>query len=147
METNTLLSNAVVTLYNYAETKKNVDEFMKKLERDSYKYYELTPPKMTPNYEIIYNGTQSHKTDSVGKYVEEKLDKLKELNEKYELLAEVMKRFTKEEKIYFIGSYFNKLSEVILCEKLNMGNSSLKRIKKSSIIKVALCFNKEVENH
>ena len=147
MENNTLLSNDVVILYNYAETKKNVDEFMKKLERDSYKYHEIIPPKMTPNYEIVYNSSTRTHTDKVGKYVEEKLDKLDELNEKYTLLANVMKRFTKEEKIYFIGSYFNKYSEVILCEKLNIGNSSLKRNKKSSIIKVALCFNKEVENH
>lgn len=147
MENNTLLSNEVIILYNYAETKKNVDEFMKKLERDSYKYYELTPPKMTPNYDIIYTSISNVKTDKVGKYVEQKIDKLNELNEKYKLLSEVMKRFTKEEKIYFIGSYFNKFPEVILCEKLHMGNSSLKRIKKSSIIKVALCFNKEVENH
>lgn len=147
MENNTLLSNEVIILYNYAETKKNVDLFMKKLERDSYKYYELTPPKMTPNYEIVYNSNHNINHDKVGKYVEEKLDKLKELNEKYTLLSEVMKRFTKEEKIYFIGSYFNKQSEVVICEKLNMCSSSLKRIKKSSIIKVALCFNKEVENH
>ena len=41
---------------------------------------------------------------------------------------------------------FSKEANAI-CEKLNMCTSSLKRIKKSSIIKVALCFNKEVENH
>ena len=95
MENNTLLSNEVIILYNYAETKKNVDEFMKKLERDSYKYYELTPPKMTPNYDIIYTSISNVKTDKVGKYVEQKIDKLNELNEKYKLLSEVMKRFTK----------------------------------------------------
>ena len=32
MENNTLLSNEVIILYNYAETKKNVDLFMKKLD-------------------------------------------------------------------------------------------------------------------
>ena len=147
MENNALLSNEVVSLYNYAETKKNVDLFMKGLERDSYKYYELPPPKMNANYEIVYVSSTQMYSDKVGKYVEEKLDRLKELNEKYSQLAEVMKRFTKEEKIYFVECYFNKHSETIICEKLNMCTSSLKRIKKSSIIKVALCFNKEVENH
>lgn len=140
-----LLSLKIVSLYDYAKTKENIDQKMRNFEIDTYKYSEITPPTITPNYDVKYEQYTVSKIDKVGSYVEKKLDKLQEVNEFYSQLSIILKRLTKEERIYFCDTYFNKKSEAAIREKLYIGSSTLTRIKESCIIKVALFFDKAVE--
>lgn len=142
MENETLLSLKIVRLYDYAKTKKNVDKMMVEYEIDTYKYNEIKPPSVTPNYDIRYEQFNFSSNDVVGNYVANKLDKLKEINDFYSKLSIVLKRLTKEERIYFCDSYLFKRSESIICDKLLIGSSTLARIKTSCILKIALFFDK-----
>lgn len=142
MENETLLSLKIVRLYDYAETRKNVDDMMVEYEIDTYKYNEIKPPSVTPNYDIRYEQFNFSNNDVLGNYVANKLDKLKEINDFYYKLSIVLKRLTKEERIYFCDTYLFKRSESIICDKLLIGSSTLTRIKTSCILKIALFFDK-----
>ena len=82
--------------------------------------------------------------DKVGNFVAKRLTLLDEVDKLYVSLCEILKKCTKEELVYFNGVYINHLSEDIVCEKLHISTSSLKRIKKSCVIKIAMHFDIDV---
>ena len=83
-------------------------------------------------------------TDKVGSFVAKRLDLLREVDKLYISLCEILKKCTREELVYFNGVYVNHVSEDVICEKLNISTSSLKRIKKSCVIKIAMHFDIDV---
>ena len=141
---NQLLSNKIIKTRDYVLCRKKVDEKMAIFEEYNYKYNEIKPPKITSNYEIKYEMFTNRISDKVGNFVAKRLDLLREVDKLYMSLCEILKKCTKEELIYFTGVYINHLAEDIICEKLNMSSSSLKRIKKSCIIKIAMHFDIDV---
>lgn len=139
------ISTRLAKSRNYLATKNNVDELMYQYEEYLYKYHEIAPPRVTQNYEVKYEKFLNNATDKVGNYVAKKLDLLKEVDSFYQDLSLAMKNLCKEELIYFSSCYFNRLPETIICEKLNIGEGSLRRIKESCIIKIAMYFDKDVK--
>ena len=141
---NKLLSNKIIKSRDYVLCKKNVDEKMAVFEEYNYKYNEIKPPKITSNYEIKYEMFTNRITDKVGSFVAKRLDLLREVDKLYISLCEILKKCTKEELVYFNGVYVNHVAEDVICEKLNISTSSLKRIKKSCVIKIAMHFDIDV---
>ena len=109
---------------------------------------------------FVYNQTLAHKknkyeTEKVclsefdcinwnNQFLKKEYEWLREVDKLYISLCEILKKCTKEELVYFNGVYVNHVAEDIICEKLNISTSSLKRIKKSCVIKIAMHFDIDV---
>lgn len=142
---NKLLSNKVVVSRDYGLCKKAVDEKMLLLEEYMYKYNEIQPPRITPSYEIKYEMFTNNTSDKVGNYVAKRVDLLMKVDEFYKSLTEILKKLSKEELVYFNSTYLYGLSEPVICEKLHIAISTLRRIKESCIIKIAMHFDIDVK--
>ena len=139
-----LLSLRLVKSRNYVETKRNVDEIMYKFEEYRFKYHNILPPMITTNYEVRYESNSDMVGDKVGNFVQRKVDLEIEIKEFYDKLAESLKMLNSKELLYFKQSYLNKLTEEAIAELLNISRESLKRIKESCIIKIAMFYNIDV---
>ena len=139
-----LLSIKLVESRNYIETKKNVDdEILYKYEEYKYKFHEILPPSISQNYEVRYESFTVNFSDKVGNYVQRKLDLMQEADEFYKDLSNAMQSLNLDEIVYF-KYYLNGISEDSMCERLNTNKCSLKRIKMSAIIKIAMYFDIDV---
>ena len=141
-----LLSIRLVKSRNYSECKKNVDELMYKFEECRFRYHHINPPKITQNYEIRLEGFIPIVSDPVGNYVEKKIDSEKEVEKFYNDLAGAFRTLSISELVYIKNAYYNRLKEELICDLLNMSRDSLRRIKESAIIKIAMYFGVDVEN-
>ena len=63
----------------------------------------------------------------------------------YEELASALQTLCREELIYFKNTYYNRLKEESICDLLNMSRDSLRRIKESCIIKIAMYYDIDVK--
>jgi hypothetical protein len=59
-------------------------------------------------------------------------------------LSKAMETLCREELIYFKNAYYNRIKEELICDLLNMSRDSLRRIKESCIIKIAMYFDIDV---
>lgn len=144
-EENPLLKNSYIELFNFAETKKNIDIFMDQIEEWKYMCINILPPKITQNYDIKYEKFISNVSDKVGNYVQQKLDLEQKVIETYDKLAQILSRLNYSELDYFNMSYYHRLSDEIIANRLNVGESYIAHIKRSCIIKIALGLNKAVK--
>lgn len=141
---NTLLSRRLVEARNYGLCKKAVDEKMLLLEEYIYKYNEIKPPKITPNYEVRYEMFTGNSSDKVGDYVARRVDLLNKVDKFYTELTTILKKMTKEELFYFSCTYFNKLPESVIADRLHISKNTLVTVKESCIVKVAMHFDVDV---
>ena len=139
------ISTHLAKTRDYLATKKALDNLMYKYEEYVYKCHEIKPPAITPNYEIKYEMFSNHVVDKLGNYVAKKLDYLQEVDNFYHDLAGALELLCKEELEYFNDNYFLGLSEITICEKLNIGEGSLRRIKESCVLKIAMYFDIDVK--
>lgn len=139
-----LLSIRLVKSRNYYECKKNVDELMYKFEEIRFKCHHIEPPKITPSYEIRYESNSGNVSDKIGNYVQRKLDMESEADDFYIELSNALRTLCREELIYFKNAYYNRIKEELICDLLNMSRDSLRRVKESCIIKVAMYFDVDV---
>lgn len=144
MDEQGLLSLRLVKSRDYYECKKNVDELMYKFEEYKYGNHEILPPKITQSFEIRYESFTSHISNPTETYIQRKLDLEKEINDFYEELANAMKTLCREELIYFKNTYYNRITEESICDILNMSRDSLRRIKESCIVKIAMYYKIDV---
>ena len=59
-------------------------------------------------------------------------------------LSNALRTLCREELIYFKNAYYNRIKEELICDLLNMSRDSLRRVKESCIIKVAMYFDVDV---
>lgn len=139
-----LLSTKLIESRNYVETKNNVDScILYKYEEYKYKCHQIIPPKISQNFEVRYESFTGNFTDKIGNYVQKKLDLLKEVDEFYNELTNAMLNLNIDELAYF-KFYLNGISEDSMCERLNTSRNSLKKVKMSAIIKIAMYFDLDV---
>lgn len=141
-ELNPILKNSFIELFDFAKTKKNVDSFMDQIEEWKYAVLHLTPPSITPSYEIRYEKFTQNITDKVGKFVQRKVDLEQEVDYYYQLLSEALHRLNLKELDYFNMSYYNRLSDELIADRLNIGETMIAHVKRSCIIKIALGLDK-----
>lgn len=139
-----LLSIRLVKSRDYYECKKNVDELMYKLEELKFKCHNIQPPKITQSFEVHYECFTNHVSDKVGDWVANKIDTENEIDKFYYDLSKAMETLCREELIYFKNAYYNRIKEELICDLLNMSRDSLRRIKESCIIKIAMYFDIDV---
>ena len=139
-----LLSIRLVKSRDYYECKKNVDELMYKFEELKFKCHSIEPPKITQSFEVHYECFTNHVSDRIGDWVANKIDNENEVDQFYYELSKAMDTLCREELIYFKNAYYNRIKEELICDLLNMSRDSLRRIKESCIIKIAMYFNIDV---
>ena len=145
METNEnkLLSIKLAETRDFNRTKKNVDNLLYKYEEFKYKCHEICPPRITQSFEVRYEQFTLGVSDKVGSYVQRKLDFLKEADSFYNELKSAMNTLCNDELCYF-KFYLDGISEENMCERLSTNRTSLRRIKQSCIIKIAMYFDIDV---
>ena len=137
-----ILKISFIELFDFAKTKKNIDSFMDQIEEWKYTFLHLSPPSITQNYEIRYEKFTQNITDKVGKYVQRKVDLEKEVDYYYQLLSQALHRLNLKELDYFNMSYYNRLSDELIADRLNIGETMMAHVKRSCIIKIALGLDK-----
>lgn len=76
--------------------------------------------------------------DIVGKTIETQVDELIWATEFYNRILCLAKKLTVYEAEYFVGTFLRNKTEDILCEKLNVCRNTLRKIKKSCLIKTLI---------
>lgn len=137
-----VLSKKIRNRYSYYETKKNIDEIMLQIEEYRFRVHNIQPPRITPSYEIRYEGACSSTPKSkVEEYVTKLIDLEIEAGELYKTLELALKNMCKNELIYFKCSYYDHISEKDISDITYLSSEQIKTIKESCIIKLGLVFD------
>lgn len=126
--------------YNLKELKDKVDKQMEIFKDTKYLYKypdERYNISITPNYQL----REAMVSRSISSSQENKIDPT--INRQiwatklyYSFMDSLSTRLTREECVYFIDSYFRRVSEDNIAEKLLICKATLQKIKKSCLIKV-----------
>lgn len=141
---NCLLNSKIINRYNMSATRNNVEDLLGKYVSLQYKYLNITPPRITTNYEIRCESYSPTITDKVSYYVEKKFETEQEVKEFYQEIKIVLDNLTKDERIVLTQNLINMVSESITADFIGISRTGLKPIKQSCILKLALAFNIEV---
>lgn len=136
-----LYGNEIVDNFNYEECKKNLKELMNRYLVYELEYHHISPPQITPNYEIRYEQFTGHYNDKILNYIIRKIESEKEIKEFYDNLYMALQKLTKEEMKYFKQHYINKRSEESIMYQMNISTRYFMKIKKSCVVKMTLFFN------
>ncbi len=141
-----LLDKRFLSFYDLAKTEENVYKIMNNFFRSQYKYTNILPPRMTPNYEIKYEYLSLPSgTDKLGNYVCSRLDTEQEIIAFYNTMAGAISRMNMYEKVYYTELLLNGKSERYTADCIGVSRNGMTPIKNSCIMKIALAFGKEVE--
>lgn len=135
------LSNMIIEKYNYKATKHNVDEFMAPLYEKIMEFRSIAPPSISSNLkDIVVQETYRNSNPTEG-YVIKKLTTKEEVKEYYSVIQSIIDLLNDAEKLCFKAEYLSQLTIENLVEKTNLSESTIKRIRKSCIIKFALALD------
>lgn len=141
------LSDNIIAKYNFPKTKEKVQELMDKIDEYKYKCYELSPPKITPSYEVKYEMFTTNKVDKVGDYVEKKVTLFEKVQKTYDILNRILLEFSDLEKAVYNNTFNNKLSDIEISENMLLAENTIVRYRKSVTIKIAMAFDVAVLNY
>ena len=113
------LSDNIIAKYNFPKTKEKVQELMDKIDEYKYKCYELSPPKITPSYEVKYEmfTTNKIKYEDFDEWVQKNERWDYERKVKLQHLKEEIKEFETEADELKFKPEINKKSELIVKSK------------------------------
>ena len=135
------LSSNIVNKYDYMKTKKKVDQFMAPLCEKIYEYRNLTPPSITAHLkDIVVQESHDNKSPQE-RYVMKKLDTQEEVEKYFEAIQSVIDLLNDVEKLCFKAEYLSNLTISKLVNKTKLSEITIKRIRKSCIIKFALALD------
>ena len=135
------LSSSIVEKYDYKRTKEKVDKFMAPLCEKIYEFSNLTPPTISSQIKEIFVQESRFNNNPTERYVLKKLTTEEEVKEYFEVIQSIVDSLNDIEKICFKAEYLSYLSIEKLVEASFLSESTIKRIRKSVIIKVALVLN------
>ena len=133
-----LLDNAFIIKFDFDKSKVCVDNLMDKVEEWRYAYINLIPPKITSSYEVRYEKLNFAPTDKVWDFVEKKIDMEIKIDKIYQKLKRILDNLNVLELDYFDMTYYQKISDAKIGNRLGIGHTQLAHIKKSFILKIAL---------
>lgn len=137
-----ILSRKIRIKYSYCETKKKIDDIMLQIEEYRFRVHNIQPPRITPSYEIRYEGPNSSTPKSkVEEYVTKLVDLEIEAGELYKTLERALNNMCKSELIYFKATYYDHVSEKDIADITYQSREQIKTIKESCIIKLGLVFD------
>lgn len=140
-----LLDKRFLAKFDLEQIEKNVDDIMSNFFKAQYKYLGIDPPRMTTNYEISYSMITNISSDRIGKYIENKLDTEKDIQNFYSVMANAIQRMNMYERVYYTEFLLNGKSERYTAERIGVSRNGLIPIRNSCIVKIALAFGREVE--
>ena len=135
------LSNSIVNKYDYMMTKKKVDQFMAPLCEKIYEYRNLTPPSITAHIKDIVVQESHDSTSPQERYIMKKLDTQEEVEKYFEVIQSIIDLLNDVEKLCFKAEYLSELTMDQLVDKTRLSDITIKRIRKSCIIKFALALD------
>lgn len=135
------LSNMIIEKYDYKKTKQNVDKFMAPLCEKIMEFRSITPPNITSHLKDVVVQETKRNSSPTERYVIKKLDTKEEVEEYYAVIQSIIDLLNEVEKICFKAEYLSELTIEKLVEKTNLSESTIKRIRKSCIIKFALALD------
>ena len=135
------LSSSIVNKYDYMMTKKKVDQFMAPLCEKIYEYRNLTPPSITAHIKDIVVQESHDNISPQERYVIKKLDTQEEVEKYFEVIQSIIDLLNDVEKLCFKAEYLSELTMDQLVDKTRLSDITIKRIRKSCIIKFALALD------
>ncbi len=135
------LSSSIVNKYDYMMTKKKVDQFMAPLCEKIYEYRNLTPPSITAHIKDIVVQESHDNTSPQERYVMKKLDTQEEVEKYFEAIQSIIDLLNDVEKLCFKAEYLSDLTISKLVVKTKLSEMTIKRIRKSVVIKFALALD------
>lgn len=135
------LSSSIVNKYDYMKTKKKVDQFMAPLCEKIYEYRNLTPPSITAHIKDIVVQESHDNTSPQERYVMKKLDTQEEVEKYFEAIQSIIDLLNDVEKLCFKAEYLSDLTISKLVVKTKLSEMTIKRIRKSVVIKFALALD------
>lgn len=143
-----LLDKKFLSNFDLEKTEENVIQIMNDFFKAQYQFMRISPPRMTANYEVRFESLSSvNFLDSLGKYVETKLDSEQEIIKFYNIMTDTITRMNIDEKVYYTEYLLNGKSERFTAEKIGVSRKGMTPIKNSCIVKIALAFGKEEEKN
>lgn len=135
------LSSNIVNKYDYMKTKKRVDQFMAPLCEKIYEYRNLTPPSITAHIKDIVVQESHDNTSPQERYVMKKLDTQEEVEKYFAAIQSIIDLLNDVEKLCFKAEYLSDLTISKLVVKTKLSEMTIKRIRKSVVIKFALALD------
>ena len=135
------LSSSIVNKYDYMMTKKKVDQFMAPLCEKIYEYRNLTPPSITAHIKDIVVQESHDNISPQERYVIKKLDTQEEVEKYFEAIQSIIDLLNDVEKLCFKAEYLSDLTISKLVVKTKLSEMTIKRIRKSVVIKFALALD------
>ena len=135
------LSSSIVNKYDYMMTKKKVDQFMAPLCEKIYEYRNLTPPSITAHIKDIVVQESHDSTSPQERYIMKKLDTQEEVEKYFEAIQSIIDLLNDVEKLCFKAEYLSDLTISKLVVKTKLSEMTIKRIRKSVVIKFALALD------
>lgn len=135
------LSSSIVNKYDYMKTKKKVDQFMAPLCEKIYEYRNLTPPSITSHLKDIVVQESHDNISPQERYVMKKLDTQEEVEKYFEAIQSIIDLLNDVEKLCFKAEYLSDLTISKLVVKTKLSEMTIKRIRKSVVIKFALALD------
>ena len=135
------LSSSIVNKYDYMKTKKKVDQFMAPSCEKIYEYRNLTPPSITSHLKDIVVQESHDNTSPQERYVMKKLDTQEEVEKYFEAIQSIIDLLNDVEKLCFKAEYLSDLTISKLVVKTKLSEMTIKRIRKSVVIKFALALD------
>ncbi len=143
-----LLDKRFLSNFDLEKSEENVIQIMDDFLKAQYRFIGILPPRMTSNYEVRFESHSSSKvTDSLSRYVMNKLDSEQELIKFYNIMADTIAKMNIYERVYYTELLLNGKSEKFTAEKIGVSRVGMTPIKHSCIVKIALAFGKEVEKN
>lgn len=142
-----LYGKEIVDKFDYEKSKMKLSELINNYLIYNIEYHYISPPQITPNYEIRYDSNKDFNAFSkIERYVINKISCEEEIKIFYNDIYKALKLLTIEELKYFKQHFINKRSEESIMLQMNINTRYYMKIKKSCIVKLCLYFKIAVRN-
>ena len=131
-----LLSKDIVEQYDTKELKDKISLLFQKFQNISSMYQFPREVSISSNLQLRENMFTNNVTDKVGNLVIKIVDEQIWATKFYYKILEIASKLTHEECVYMIDTFFRRITEENLSEKLGICRNTLKKIKKSCLIKM-----------
>ena len=135
------LSETIMEKYDLKKTKINVDKFMAPLCEKIYEFRNLTPPSISSHIKEVCVQESKSNSSTTERYVIKKLETEKEVKLYFANIQSIIDMLNDIEKLCFKAEYLSELTIENLVNKTKLSERTIKRIKKSVVIKIALALD------
>lgn len=134
-----LLSESYCEQFDLKKFKKDIEDFIKEFNNIKYtfRYDLIVGSRVTSNYNFdsSTNTNSNINNDKTGNIACNIVDNRTWLTQVYNSFLTLSNKFTIEEAVYFVSTFFSDLSETKISDSLRMCRNTLQKYKKSALVK------------